>query len=151
MLNNVIINSIIYRGSCWSCSGKKAFFEIVSLHICQLRIRLKYLVTICDFNNLCSKCVALQFAAIWKKKLFAGAFQEFLTKKKKKKMKTPNFQNTFCWLLSLCLLHTALISNTFFDENKHKKNGTVWLWRKKMEDSVFIKIEDALGKFCFWL
>ena len=25
------------------------------------------------------------------------------------------------------------------------------LWRKEMEDLVFIKIEDAIGKFCFWL
>ena len=59
------------------------FFEIVALHSCQLRIRLKHLVTTCDFNNLCSKNVALQLVAVQKRKLFVGAFQEFLKKKKK--------------------------------------------------------------------
>ena len=126
MLNNVIINSIIYRSSCWGCAGKKVFFEIVALHSCQLRIRLKHLVTTCDFNNLCSKSVALQLVTIWKKKIICWCFSRISAKKIK------NFQNTFCWLLSLhwknnregklkCLLHTALISNAFFDENKDKR------------------------------
>ena len=126
MLNNVIINSIIYRSSCWGCAGKKVFFEIVALHSCQLRIRLKHLVTTCDFNNLCSKSVALQLVTIWKKKIICWCFSRISAKKIK------NFQNTFCWLLSLhwknnregklkCLLHTALIPNAFFDENKDKR------------------------------
>ena len=81
-------------------------------------------------------------------------FKNFCKKKKQKKIKnqkikTPTFQNTFCWLLSLCLLHTALVSNAFFDENKDKISGNFWLWSNEMEDSVFIKIEDAFGKFCF--
>ena len=64
-----------------SCTGKNGVFEIVALHSWQLRIRLKHLVTNCDFNNFYSKSVALQLAAIWKRKLFAGAFQKFLEKK----------------------------------------------------------------------
>ena len=28
-----------------------------------------------------------------------------------------------------------------------KENGTLWLWRNEIEDSVFIKTEDAFGKF----
>ena len=31
-----------------------------------------------------------------------------------------------------------------------KENGTLCLWKNGMEDSVFIKTEDAFGKFCFW-
>ena len=51
-----------------------------------------------------------------------------------------------------CLLHTALISNAFFDENKDKRKWySLCLWRNEMEDSVFIKTEYAFGKFCFWL
>ena len=135
---------------------KKVFFEIVALHSCQLRIRLKHLVTTCDFNNLCSKSVALQLVTIWKKKIICWCFSRISAKKIK------NFQNTFCWLLSLhwknnrkgklkCLLHTALISNAFFDEIRIKESGTLCLWRNETEDSVFIKIEGAFGKFCFWL
>ena len=131
MLNNVIINSIIYRSSCWGGAGKKGVFWIVALHSCQQTIRLKHLVTTCDFNKLCSRSVALQLAAIWKNKIIRRCFSR-ISAKKKKKIKTPTFQNTFCWLLSLhwknnregklkCLLHTALISNAFFDENKDKR------------------------------
>ena len=137
------------------------FFEIVALHSCQLRIRLKHLVTTCDFNNLCNKSVALQHAAMWKKKITGWCFSRISGKK----VKTTTFQNIFCWLLSLhwknnregklkCLLHTALISNAFFDESKDKRKrhslksvrsqGTKW-------NSVFVKTEDAFGKFCFWL
>ena len=156
MLNNVIINCIIYRSSCWDCAGKKVFFEIVALHSCQLRIRLKHLVTTCDFNNLCSRSVALEFAAIWKTKLFAGAFQKFLQKIKHLLSRTL-FVDRFRYIERItegklkCLLHTALISNAFFDEIRIKENGTLWLWRNEMEDLVFIKTEDAFGKFCFWL
>ena len=147
MLNNVIIKSIIYRSSCWGCAGKKVFFDLVALHSCQVRIRLQHLVTICDFNNLYSKSVAFQLAAIWKKKISRWCFWRISAKK----IRTPTFQNTFCWLLLLCLLHTALISNAFSVKIKIKENGTLWLWRNEMEDSVFIKTEDAFGKFCFWL
>ena len=101
------------------------FLEIVALHSCKLRIRLKHLVTACDFNNLCSKSVGLQLAAIWKKKIIRWCFSKISGNK----IKTPTFQNTFCWLLSLHwknnreekwkhLLHTALIFNAFFDESK---------------------------------
>ena len=31
-----------------------------------------------------------------------------------------------------------------------KGNGTLYLWKNEMEDSIFIKTEDAFGKFCFW-
>ena len=78
------------------------FFEIVALHSCQQTIRLKHLVTTCDFNKLCSRSVALQLAAIF----FVDCFRyiERITEGKLK-----------------CLLHTALISNAFFDENKDKR------------------------------
>ena len=106
------------------------FFEIVALHSCQLRIRLKHLVTTCDFNNLCSKNVALQLVAVQKRKLFVGAFQEFLKKKKKKSkhlLSRTLFVDCFRYIERItegklkCLLHTALISNAFFDENKDKR------------------------------
>ena len=66
-----------------------------------------------------------------KKKLFAGSLQEFLTKKKKKKSKhllsRTLFVDCFRYIERItegklkCLLHTALISNAFFDENKDKR------------------------------
>ena len=58
-------------------------------------------------------------------------------KKKKKKIKTPTFQNTFVDCFRYieritegklkCLLHTALISNVSFDENKDKRKQTLCL------------------------
>ena len=116
MLNNGI-NSIIYRSSSWVSTGKMVFFEILALLSCQMRIRPKHLVTTCDFNNLRSKSVALQLAAIWKKKIIRSCFSRISGKK----TKTSTFQNTFCWLLSLCSHHTALISNAFFEQNKDKR------------------------------
>ena len=130
MLNNVIINSIIYRSSCWGCAGKKVFFEIVALHSCQLRIRLKNAVTTCDYNNLCSRSVALQLASIWKNKIIRWCFSR-ISEKKKKKLKHLLFRTLFVDCFPYierirerklkCLLHTALISNAFFDENKDKR------------------------------
>ena len=109
---------------------KKVFFEIVALHSCQLRIRLKHLVTTCDFNNLCSKSVALQLAAIWKKEDHSLVlFKNFWKKKKKSKhlLSRTLFVDCFRYIERItegklkCLLHTALISNAFFDESKDKR------------------------------
>ena len=129
MLNNVIINSIIYRSSCWGCAGKKVFFEIVALHSWQLRIRLKHAVTTCDYNNLCSRSVALQLASIWKNKIIRWCFSRISEKKKKLKhlLFRTLFVDCFPYIERIrerklkCLLHTALISNAFFDENKDKR------------------------------
>ena len=130
MLNNVIINSIIYRSSCWGCAGKKVFFEIVALHSCHLRIKLKYLVTACGFNSLSSRSVALQLAEIWKNKIICWCFSRISAKRKKKSKQLFSrtlFADCFRYIERItegklkCLLHTALISNTFSDENKDKR------------------------------
>ena len=123
-------------------------------------IRLKHLVITFDFNNLCSESVALQLAAIWKKKNICGCFSRIL----EKKIKIPTFQNIFCWLLSLhwinsreerlkCLLHTALISDAFFDESKVKRKryplkpvcseGTKW------KIQYLLKLKTHLVSFVF--
>ena len=106
---------------------KWCYFEIAALHSCRLKLRLKPLVATCDFDNLFSKKVALQLATIrW-------CFSRISTKK----IETPTFQNTFCWLLLLqrknnregelkCLLHTTLISNVFLMKFVIKENGTLW-------------------------
>ena len=76
-----------------------------------------------------------------------------------KKIRNTYFPEHFCWLLSLqgknnrkrelkCVLDTALISNAFLNSFLSKVSA---LWRNEMEDSVFIKTEDVIGKFCFWL
>ena len=127
ILNNIIINSIIYRSSCWGCAGKKVFFEIVALHSCQQTIRLKHLVTTCDFNKLCSRIVALQLAAIWKNKIIRRCFSRISAKKSKHLLSRTLFVDCFRYIERItegklkCLLHTALISNAFFDENKDKR------------------------------
>ena len=134
------------------------FFEIVALHSCQLRIRLKHLVTTCDFNNLCSRSVALEFAAIWKTKLFAGAFQKFLQKIKHLLSRTL-FVDRFRYIERItegklkCLLHTALISKAFFDESNDKRKrcslksvrsqGTKW------KIQYLSKLETHLVSFIF--
>ena len=43
---------------------KVVFLEIAALHSCQLELRPKLLATDCNFNNICSKNVALQLATI---------------------------------------------------------------------------------------
>ena len=140
---------------------KMVFFEIVALHSCQLRIRLKHLVTTCDFNNLCSKSVAVQLVAMWKKKIIRWCLSRISGKKK---TKTLTFQNTFCWLISLhwknnrerklkCLLYTALISNAFFDESKDKRK---WYFLKsvrsegtKWKIQHLLKLNTHLVSFVF--
>ena len=143
MLNNVIINSITYRSTCWGCAEKKSVFEIVALHSRHLRIRLKHLVTTCNFNNLCSRSVALQLVAIWKSKIIRWCFSR-IPAKNKKKIKTPAFQkrfvDCFCFIERItqgklkCLLHTVLISNAFSMKIRIKENGTRCLWRNEMEN-----------------
>ena len=139
---------------------EKVFFEMVALHSCQLRIGLKHLVTTCDFNNLCSRSVALEFAAIWKTKLFAGAFQKFLQKIKHLLSRTL-FVDRFRYIERItegklkCLLHTALISNAFFDESKDKRKryslksvrseGTKW------KIQYLLKLKTHLVSFVFGL
>ena len=155
-----MINSIIYRSNCWGCTGKKVFFEIVALHSCQMRIRLKHLVTTCDFNNLCSRSVGLQLAEIWKNKIIRWCFSRISAKKQKISKHLLSrilFVDCFHSIERITegnlmrLLHTALISNAFLMKIRIKENSTLCLWRNKMEDSILIKTEDAFGKFCFWL
>ena len=129
--NNVITNSIIYRSSCWGWLvffEKMMFFEIVALHSCQQMIRRKHLLTTCDFNKLCSRSVALQPAAIWKKQNYSPVlFKNFSKKKSKHLLSTTFYVDCFRYTERItegkfkCLLHTALISNDFFDENKDKR------------------------------
>ena len=92
-----------------------------------------------------------------KRKLFAGAFQEFLQKNSKYLLFRTLFVECFCYNERIkgmlkCLLYIALISNAFFDESKdQRKRYSLRSVRKEMEDSVFIKTEDTFGTFCFWL
>ena len=129
MLHN-LINNIIYRSSYRRCTGKKRFFslEIATLHSCQLGISLKPLVATCDFSNLFSKNVTLQYATMETSEILRWCLSRISTKN----FETPIFQNTFGRLLSLqgksnsegelkCLLHTTLFSNAFFNEAKDIK------------------------------
>ena len=125
MLNNVI-NSIVYRSSYWRPYWKKFYFlEIGAPHSCQLRLILKPLIATRDFNNLFSKKWSPPGCNNMKKENSSLV----LFKNLYRKIETPTFQNTFCWLRRKnngaeelkCLLHTALISNSFFNENKYKR------------------------------
>ena len=81
---------------------------------------------------------------------------------RKKPFKTPTFQNTFCWLLSLHWKNNRkkikVFASYFFNfqllfsmKIRIKESGTLCLWRTEMERSVFIKTEGTFRKFCFWL
>ena len=136
------------------------FFEIVALHSCQLRIRLKHLVTTCDFNILCSKSVALQLAAIWKNKFIRCCFSRISVKKSHENTYFPELfvdcfrhnKRTTEGKLK-CLLHTALISKAFFDESNDKRKrcslksvrsqGTKW------KIQYLSKLETHLVSFIF--
>ena len=133
---------------------RKVFFEIVALHSCQQTIRLKHLVTTCDFDKLCSRSVALQLAAISKNKIIRRCFSRIFAKK----IKTPTFQNTFCWMLSLHWKNSRRkvkvfasycfnLLMLFLMKIRIKESGTLCLRRNEMEDSVFVKTEGAFSKF----
>ena len=93
-----------------------------------------------------------------KRKLFAGAFQEFLQKNSKYLLFRTLFVECFCYNERIkgmlkCLLYIALISNAFFDESKDKRKRyslrSVRSEGKKWKIQYLLKPKTHLVRFVF--
>ena len=103
------------------------FFEIVALHSCQLRIRLKHLVTIVTLINFVVKVQLSSLQQYEERKLLVCAFQEFLQKKSKHLLSTTLFVDCFCYNERITEKESKVFASyrfdqhCFFDESKDKR------------------------------
>ena len=128
MMQINVINRIIYGKSYWICTGKIVLFEKVALHSCQLKVRLKLLVTTSDFNSFFGKnCSPVACNNMKKENSFSVFFKNFCKKNSKHVLSGTPFVDCFCYKERITEKEINVVTvysfnfSWFFNESEDKR------------------------------